>query len=92
MPLRDAITPLADCYPDAMAATTVTFVELAGDRARDELTAFAARIAPLGTPCELMASTTQATLYLLVCRGAPATDDAPSDARVWTFETLESFA
>ena len=75
-----------------MTTSTITFFELTGTDARDALAAFGAQIAQRGTPCELMASTTQEHLYLLVCRGAPSTEHAPADARTWAFEPIERFA
>ena len=75
-----------------MAATTITFFELSGARAREELATFGARAARRGTRCELLASATEPDLYLLVCRGEPAADDAPPGARTWSFEPLEAFA
>lgn len=74
-----------------MAATTITFIELSGPGARDALASLGARAGRRGTPCELMASTTQPDLYLLVCRGDPGEEGAPPESRRWTFVPVEAY-
>ena len=87
----------AGCYPAAMTAERsrahlVTFYELAGAGARDELTAIEERVSAAGASCELLVSETQEDLWLLVCRGGRATDvpaDVPAGARTWRFRRAE---
>lgn len=74
-----------------MAASTITFFEASGHDARSSLASFGARIARAGIPCELMSSTTQEGIFLLVCWGEPRREDAPEHAKTWTFEPLETF-
>lgn len=91
MPIANGITHRSDCYAVGMAASTITFFESSGHDARSALASYGARIARAGIPCELMASTSQDALFLLVCRGEPPREDAPEDAKVWTFEPVETF-
>ena len=59
------------------------FYELQGERARGTLEAFAHS---LGGETELLESTTQPGLFLLLCRGdAPADAPVPAGAKVWQF-------
>ena len=65
---------------------SVHFVELAAPDAHEVLTALARRIAAEGTATELLRSTDQADLWLLLVRGeAPPTADLPGAARTWHF-------
>ena len=87
-----AIHARAGCYPEGMAAQRdpahlVTFFELAGAGARDELAALGERASAAGAACELLVSETQEDLWLLVCRGGPLTD-APAGARTWRFRRV----
>ena len=68
-------------------AVTV-FYELSGDAARVRLKAFTPALTALGWDVELLESTTQQNLFLLLCRGADATPlpgDIPTGVRVWQF-------
>lgn len=109
--MGNVIKSRGDCYSDGMDPTetptqagpgipdpdeTVTFIELAGDAARDTLGAYGAAVARAGAACELLASETQPDLFLLVCRamrgdGRQAARDIPADARQWSFRRIESF-
>lgn len=64
------------------------FYELAGDGARERLEALSPALTALGWEVELLESTAQPGLFLLLCRGADATPlpgDAPVGAKVWQF-------
>lgn len=74
----------------APAAAAVRFVELAGADAAHDLRALAARWRAAGAAVELLTSSDQADLWLLVARGGdPAADPAaPAGARVWRFRSV----
>lgn len=74
-----------------MESDTLTFIELSGPAAGSTLTVLGRSLAAAGTPCELLASATQAELYLLVCHGDGDVSAAPGDARTWSFRQLEAF-
>lgn len=72
-----------------MDSETVTFIELSGPTARADLTAIADEAARRGASCELLASTAEPGLHLLVCRGTAELPGAPADARRWAFVPVE---
>jgi len=66
----------------------VIFYELQGEGAREVLGAFA-RSLGAGAETELLESTTQPDLFLLLCRGdAAAGVQVPAEAKVWQFRTV----
>lgn len=68
----------------------VTFYELAGEGAKTKLEALAGDLQKAGMTTELLESTGQPGLFLLVCRGAEnAHPDAPAGAKVWQFRRVD---
>lgn len=87
--MENAITVRADCYAAPMDAAPITFIELSGPGARDELATVATRATERGSRCELLVSEAQGDLYLLVCRGGEEPPAPPEDARAWSFRPVE---
>lgn len=66
------------------------FYELQGEGARERLGAFARTLEKAGIPAELLESTAQSDLFLLMCRPGEATLPAPAPAgtKVWQFRAV----
>lgn len=88
--MENAITSQTDCYPAGMDDVPITFIELSGAGARDELASLAARAVSRGSRCELLVSEAQGDLYLLMCRGGAALPAPPAEARSWSFRPVET--
>lgn len=75
--------------PSPSDGAAVRFVELAGADAGRVLQALASDWRAAGATVELLASSDQADLWLLVARGGDpaAAPVAPTDARVWRFRS-----
>ena len=64
------------------------FYELQGEGARGALEAFARSLGE-GAETELLESTTQPDLFLLLCRTDPPTSEGvPAGAKVWQFRVV----
>ncbi|MDF1522642.1 MAG: hypothetical protein P1P87_07465 [Trueperaceae bacterium] len=76
--------------PSRDDGASVRFVELAGTDATRVLRALAADWRAAGAAVELLASTDQPDLWLLVARGGDpgAGPAAPTGARVWRFRSV----
>lgn len=78
-------------HPKNLRLDGVTvFYELQGEGARERLGAFARTLEDTGIPTELLESTAQPGLFLLLCRPDEAALPAPAPAgtKVWQFRAV----